>query len=195
VSVIALGKSYPSIFARPVIKSVDSRIFSFRYFRDCMSCTFCKDQCCEHGVDIDAGNAEHVLGLGEAFEAYVGRPMAFWFTEEEGADSEFPSGRRRRTAVADGYCVFHDRIRRGCKIHAWSLAHGLDHRRLKPLVSLLFPVTFEAGVLMPSNEILDGTLICSGEGESLYAGARDEIAYFFGRELVVALDGLAAHTP
>lgn len=172
--------------------AVDPSIFDLSYFRHCMSCSFCNDQCCEHGVDIDVGNAERLLHLGGEFEAFVGSPKETWFTSERIVDPEFPTGAQLRTRVSGSHCVFHDSARRGCKIHAWCLAHNLDYRQLKPLVSLLFPVTFEEGVLVPSTEVLDGTLICGGDGDSLYEGARDELAYFFGRELIAELDQLAA---
>jgi hypothetical protein len=56
------------------------------------------------------------------------------------------------------------------------------------MVSLLFPVTFEKGVLLPSAEVLDRSLACTGNGDSLYDGARDELQYFFGSSLVDELD-------
>ena len=62
---------------------------------------------------------------------------------------------------------------------------------LKPLVSTLFPVTFEHGVLTASNELADGSLVCAGDGPTLYAGARDELHYYFGAALVAELDRLA----
>jgi hypothetical protein len=58
------------------------------------------------------------------------------------------------------------------------------------MVSILFPLTFERGVLVPSPEAVDGSLICSGDGPSLYDGVRGELAHFFGEELVAALDTL-----
>jgi hypothetical protein len=60
------------------------------------------------------------------------------------------------------------------------------------MVSILFPVTFEHGVLVPSPEAVDASLICSGAGERLYDGVRDELGYYFGIELITALDVLAS---
>ena len=189
---ISLGRDYPSVFGAPVIRTVDERIFSLRYFACCMACGFCGDQCCSYGVDIDADNMERLRSLGPAFEAFAGLPQAAWFTPELTDDAEFPSGRYARTRSVDGKCIFVDRQARGCRIHAWCLQNGLDYHLYKPMVSILFPVTFEYGALVPSPETLDGTLACNGEGESLYAGVRDELAYYFGVGFVVALDALAA---
>ena len=61
---------------------------------------------------------------------------------------------------------------------------------IKPRVSALFPVTFDDGVLDPSTEITDGTLVCGGQGPTLYRGVRLELAYYFGELLVRELDGL-----
>jgi hypothetical protein len=58
------------------------------------------------------------------------------------------------------------------------------------MVSILFPLTFEHGALVPSPEAVDGSLICSGDGPSLYDGVRDELAHFFGEQLIAALDTL-----
>ncbi len=58
---------------------------------------------------------------------------------------KFPGGASGRTQTRGGACIFLDRTRRGCKIHAYCLANGIDYHLLKPMVSTLFPVTFEAG--------------------------------------------------
>jgi hypothetical protein len=185
---VVLARPYPSIWERPIIHSVDPRIFRLKYYRRCMECGFCGDQCCENGVDVDRDNAERVAGLGPAFEAFVGVAKEEWFDGSPTADDEFPSRFYVRARVVGTHCIFHDSKARGCKIHAWSLSEGLDHRTLKPMVSLLFPVTFEKGVLLPSTEVLDRSLVCTGNGDSLYAGARDELRYFFGPGLVDELD-------
>ena len=59
------------------------------------------------------------------------------------------------------------------------------------MVSILFPLTFEQGVLVASSEVLDGTLICAGAGPSCYDGAREELRYYFGDALVLELDALS----
>jgi len=192
MSTLPLSRAYPSIWERPVIRRVDARIFQLKYFRRCMACGFCADQCCKNGVDIDRDNAKRLADLGAAFEDFVGVEKDQWFERGVMADEEFPSRLYLRTRVSNTHCVFHDSKGRGCKIHAWSLRKGLDHRRLKPMVSLLFPVTFELGALVPSTEVLDGSLVCSGNGDSLYDGARDELEYFFGRALLDELDGVRA---
>jgi len=190
--VIALSHPYPCVLGAPVIDRIDARIFTLRYFAKCMDCGFCFDQCCSYGVDIDAANIEAVCGLGPAFEAFVGVPQADWFSGDVVADPEFPSGSYRRTATRDGKCVFADPNVRGCRIHAWCLRQGLDYHRFKPLVSTLFPVTFEYGALVPSPEVLDRTLVCAGSGPTLYEGARTELAWYFGAGFVAELDALAA---
>ena len=189
---IALGRDYPSIFGAPVIRAVDEAIFRLRYFARCMECGFCGDQCCDYGVDIDAANMDRLRGLGAAFESFAGVPQSEWFTPEMTEDAEFPSGRHGRTRSVGGKCVFADRKGRGCRIHTYCLQNGLDYHRFKPMVSILFPVTFEHGVLVPSPEAVDASLICSGAGERLYDGVRDELGYYFGQELLAALDVLAS---
>jgi len=175
-----------------VVGAVDVRVFGLRYFARCMECGFCKDACCQYGVDVDAENVRRILGHREALEARLGVPAGEWFEGEVERDGEFPSGGRVRTAVRDGRCVFSNRAERGCVLHAYCLEVGVPHRELKPLVSSLFPMTFDGGVLLPSGEAVDRSLVCSGSGPTLYEGARDELAHYFGPELVAELDEIAA---
>ena len=188
---IALAQQHRCILGAPLIRTADPRIFTLRYFARCMDCTFCHDQCCDHGVDIDAANMERLRSLGPAFEAFVGVPQGAWFVPGFTEDPEFPSGRHTRSRSVDGKCIFAGRPGRGCRVHAWCLEQGLDYHLYKPLVSILFPVTFEHGALVPSPEAVDGSLACSGEGPSLYDGVRDELAYYFGAALLAELDALA----
>jgi hypothetical protein len=157
-----------------------------------MACGFCKDQCCSYGVDIDVENVARIEALGTGFEIHVGVPRAKWFTRQRWTDPEFPGGAQARTRVKDGACVFLDRKQRGCKIHSYCLENGIDYHQLKPLVSILFPLTFEGGVLVASGELEDKSLICVDQGPNVYDGLRDELAYYFGEDFVVELDGLRA---
>jgi hypothetical protein len=190
MSVVALGREHPSIFQAPIIRSVDARIFSLRYFTHCMACGFCNDQCCSYGVDIDAENAEKLVALGDGFKSFVGVPESEWFTDELVDDAEFPSGRNRRTRTRGDHCVFHKKDGRGCLIHAYCAENNLDYHLYKPMVSILFPLTFNYGVLEPSSEVVDRSLVCAGDGPSLYDGGRSELAYFFGKALIEELDAL-----
>ena len=190
MSVLVLSRDHPSIFKAPVLHSVDMRIFSLRYFTHCMSCGFCNDQCCSYGVDIDAENARKLLAMGTDFKTFVGVPESEWFTNEIVEDVEFPSGRNLRTRTRGSHCVFHKNDGRGCLIHAYCAENGLDYHLYKPMVSILFPLTFNYGVLEPSSEVVDRSLVCSGDGPSLYQGGRGELAYFFGEGLVDELDAL-----
>ena len=53
-------------------------------------------------------------------------------------------------------------------------------------------MTFEQGVLTASGEVADGSLICGGEGPSLYDGVRDELRHYFGPVLIAELEELKA---
>lgn len=185
---IALPRDYACRWGAPVIRAVDERIFSLRYFARCMACGFCHDQCCDYGVDIDSENMERLRELGPAFETFAGVPHTEWFTRTLTEDGEFPSGWHARTAAKHGKCIFADRAGRGCRIHAFCIGNGLDYHLYKPMVSILFPVTFEHGTLVPSPEAVDASLVCGGQGERLYDGVREEIGWYFGEELLAALD-------
>jgi hypothetical protein len=188
MTVVPLKHAYASKIGGPVLRAVDKGIFSLRYFRHCMDCTFCHDACCQHGVDIDLGNVARLKSVHGRLQAMVGVPPEDWFTQNIIEDAEFPSGAHVRTQVRGGACVFHDANGRGCLIHRFCLEEGLDYHTLKPMVSILFPLTFEQGVLAASSEVLDGTLICGGSGPSCYEGTREELRYYFGDALILELD-------
>jgi hypothetical protein len=192
---VQLSRSYTATVGAPTIGSVDASIFTRRYFAHCMACTFCHDACCAHGVDVDDRVATAILEQAERIEAVVGVPRNEWFTGPAEPDVDAPGGAIRRTAVRDGYCVFHDPQGRGCLLHAYALASGQDYHDLKPIVSTLFPVTFGDGALLLSEELEDGTLVCAGEGPTAYAAARPELAHYFGDGFVRELDYLATTAP
>ena len=193
MTIVRLSRDYVCVQGAPVIHSVDTDIFALRYFARCMACGFCADQCCSYGVDIDLGNVVRLAALGEDFSSRIAAPRGEWFTDALVEDAEFPTGRHLRTQTRDGKCVFLARDKRGCTIHAYALEKGIDYHELKPIVSTLFPATFEHGVLVPSSEVVDGSLICGGEGPSVYEGARDELTYYFGAAFVAELDALSLH--
>jgi Fe-S-cluster containining protein len=186
--ITALSRPYASHEGVPVITHVDTDIFVLTYFMDCMKCDFCHDSCCGYGADTDVKNVRrlqaHAAGLG----AYVGLPPEGWFQPGSTRDRDYPGGRYTRTRVRDGSCVFLNRSGRGCLIHRYCMEQGIDFHQLKPLVCSLFPLTFDAGRLFPSAEILDGSLQCRGPGPTLYRGARADIGHYFGPELIAELD-------
>jgi hypothetical protein len=190
--IVALTRPYPTRWGAPVVDRVDTTIFSKRYFVGCMDCTYCFDSCCQYGVDVDGTNVERLKEHKEGLEALTGVPMTEWFTGEWNDDKEFPGGRQTRTRVHEGACVFRNRKGRGCLIHKYALEKGIDYHQLKPLVSTLFPLTFDYGLLHASNEIEDRSLQCIDDGPTLYEGVRDEVLWYFGRGLVDELDGLRA---
>jgi hypothetical protein len=185
-----LTGAYPSRYGAPVLTHVETAIFTARYFTRCMSCDFCGDACCRHGVDIDLDNVRRLEARAEEIEAFTGVPRARWFTDEVEADVDHPGGVAHRTAADERGCVFLDRSGRGCMLHKLAVARGLDYHDLKPMVSALFPLTFGSGALTIADEVEDRTLVCLDVGDSIYRGGRDEIAYYFGAALVAELDAL-----
>ncbi len=189
-----LKNTYASRDGVPVIAAVDPAIFSKRYFTDCLACTFCHDICCSYGADIDVENFQRLEPYADALEDFTHVPRAEWLTGQFEDDAEVAGGRYTRTRVRDGRCAFLNRNGRGCLIHRFCLEKGLDYHRLKPVVCWLFPVTFDNGLLGPSTEIQDNSLICMNMGPTLYRAARGELHYYFGEGLVAELDQLESLT-
>ncbi len=186
-----LRRAHPTRWGAPVVDRVDTAIFQRRYFTACMECTYCFDSCCQYGVDVDAENVARLEARAADIEAFTGVPRDRWLTGEWVEDREFPGGRQTRTRVEGGACVFRNRKGRGCMLHSYALDRGIDYHEVKPMVSALFPLTFDGGLLHPSNEILDRSLQCIDGGPTLYRGVRDEVAWYFApRALVAELDAL-----
>lgn len=187
---LPLSRSYAARAGQPVIAAVDPRVFTMRYFGACMSCTFCNDWCCSHGVDVDGVVAGHILEQADEIERYTGVPRDMWF-ERTKKDPEMPGGSVRRSRTLNGACVFLNRAGRGCMLHAYALASGRDYHDVKPLVSALFPLTFSAGVLTIADELENSSLVCAGDGPTAYEASRAELLFYFGESCVVELDGLS----
>ncbi|HEY8038493.1 MAG TPA: hypothetical protein VIF15_01815 [Polyangiaceae bacterium] len=185
---LAFSRPHACRWGVPVVDRVDPAIFLRTYFVRCMECSYCFDSCCQYGVDVDAPNVARLDAVAGDLAQYTGVPRDRWFTDGWTDDAEHPGGRATRTAVEGGACVFRSRRGRGCLIHSFALERGVDYHELKPMVSVLFPVTFDGGLLHPSTEIEDRSLQCIDDGPSLYRGVRDEIAWYFGAALVAELD-------
>jgi Fe-S-cluster containining protein len=191
-AIVDLSRAYPARYGAPVIARVAVEIFHLRYFTHCMSCKFCGDWCCSFGVDIDVENVARVLKYKDELEARIEVPAAEWFLEEREEHRDYPGGAIVRTNTVEGKCVFLDRRRRGCHLHAFALEKGLDYHDLKPILSTMFPLTFDDGVLHVMDEVDDRTLVCLGEGPTLYRGVRSELDYYFGPAFVSELDDIEA---
>jgi len=190
--IVDLKRSYTARYGAPTITQIAVEIFQLRYFTHCMSCKFCGDWCCSYGVDIDVENVARVLEHKDELEARLKIPASEWFLGEPDEHPDYPGGACLRTNTVDGKCVFLNRQSRGCHLHAFALEKGLDYHDLKPVLSTTFPLTFDDGVLHVMDEVEDGTLVCLGDGPTLYRGVRPELEYYFGAAFVKELDEIEA---
>lgn len=175
-----------------MVSEVDTAIFRHRYFGHCFGCSFCHDGCCDHGVDVSIVERDSILAHADELELRLGVPREQWFEAGITDDADFPGGASTRTAVLNGGCVFRMSGARGCALHAFALERGDDYHVIKPMVSCLFPLTFGEGALLCSDELMDESLVCAGEGPTAYEMARPELHHYFGDQLVAELDALAA---
>ena len=201
-----LSREYACVFGAPVLAAVDPRLFQLTYFAACMDCTFCKDACCQYGADTELPRVAALEGIAPELEAYLGVPRSEWFREDPEDfgtldEPEYPGGRYTRTQVVElpagrsehneWACVFLDPAGRGCRIHRFALERGIDVHAIKPMVCLLFPASFDKGVLCPAYEFdLEDELVCQGPGPTIYRASRDDIRWYFGDELVAELDAI-----
>lgn len=210
---VPLSRPYTCRLGAPVIDRIDPRIFTLTYFGKCMECTFCHDSCCQYGADTEMPRVAALEKYQTELEAYLGVPRSGWFREDPEDfgildEPEYPGGKYTRTQVVESedrvpvnewHCVFLDPApgSRGCRIHRFALERGIDVHEIKPMVCLLFPLSFKEGEMTPAYEFdLEDELICEGPGDTLYASARADVLAYFGPEMVAELDALAAvHGP
>jgi Fe-S-cluster containining protein len=207
---LPLSRSYTCRFGAPVLDHLDPAIFRLTYFAECMSCTFCHDACCQYGADIEMPRVAALERYQAELEQYVGAGRESWFRDDPEdvgilVEAEYPGGAYTRTQFqhlppgripdTDFACVFLDVAPggRGCLIHRFALERGIDVHEIKPLVCLLFPLSFDSGKLKPAYEFEVDDLICQGPGPSLYQAAREDVRWYFGSELVAELDRLERH--
>jgi Fe-S-cluster containining protein len=188
-----LSKTYASRRGPPAVSAVDPRIFTMRYFAKCMECTFCNDVCCFRGCDAALEEVTRIVDEhGERLALRVHHPRDTWFEPELKEDPDFKGGVYRSTRVEGRGCVFLNTQGRGCGIHAYAMESGLDYHDIKPWLCWLFPLTVEKTVLSPQVPVVDRSLICSGQGISLYRAQRDELFHLFEPELIAECDALEA---
>jgi Fe-S-cluster containining protein len=193
--VIKLNKSYPCIYGLPVIHSVDTEIFRLKYYMHCMQCTFCHDQCCFFGADIDMVSVDRIMKYKKELETYTGIKSRYWFYPNKRKwDHEYPGHVYTRTTKRKNACIFLNKQGRGCMLHSFALQNDIDYHDLKPFFCTIFPVTYYEGVLVMPEEIEEKTLACLGEGPTLYRGAREPIKYYFGNEIIGELDKIELMT-
>lgn len=203
--ILPLSRPYPARDGVPVLARVDPRVFARRYFARCLDCTHCGDWCCSFGVDIDLENVARLEAHADGIEAFTGIPRTEWLDGVSVPDPEYPGGGNQRTRTVDGGCIFLDRGKwggRGCMLHRYALAKGIDYHEVKPLMSSLFPLSVDLSddgspgcTLCAAGEVEDDELVCLDEGPTLYRGARAELLHYFGEALVAELDALEASLP
>jgi Fe-S-cluster containining protein len=188
--IVPLQRPYRSCFGVPVLSAADTRIFTLTFFGDCLACTFCHDACCDYGVDVSAVDQAGIEKHAADLESYLDVPRARWFTGEYEEEGDWPGGRATRTQTTARGCVFRNLSERGCRLHSFAFERGLDVHEIKPITCVLFPLTWEDGVLCPAHEMLGHGIICAGPGQGCYRSSRSDLAYYFGADLISELDGL-----
>ena len=66
----------------------------------------------------------------------------------------------------------------------------MDYHEIKPLVCILFPLSFGEGILSTAPELDDNSLVCSGSGYSAYQAMRSELEFYFGHGFLEELDSI-----
>lgn len=184
--IIPLSKEYVS--GNLAISFVHRDIFLKTYFARCLECNFCQDWCCSFGADIDVQNVEKIQQHQEEILPFIRPPEGEWFDGEYTYYEEYAGNMHTRINTQGPRCVFIGKDQRGCGLHRYAISKGMDYHEIKPLVCILFPLSFEEGILIIAPELDDDSLVCAGVGASAHQSLRSELQYYFGQEFVEELD-------
>ena len=185
-TVFPLSKEY--ISGTMAISFVHRDIFLKTYFAHCLECNFCHDWCCSFGADIDVQNVEKIQQRKDEILQFVQLPEGEWFDEEYTYYEEYAGNEYTRINTQGSRCVFISKDQRGCGLHRYAISKQMDYHEIKPLVCILFPLSFEEGILFIAPELDDNSLVCAGAGPSVYRSIRSELEYYFGSEFIHELD-------
>ena len=186
--ILPLGQEY--VYGNLGIAFVHRDIFLKTYFARCLECSFCHDWCCSFGADVDIQNVEKILQQKEEIKAFIRPSEVEWFDREYDYYEEYAGNLYTRINPQGPRCVFISRDQRGCGLHRYALSKQMDYHEIKPLVCILFPLSFGEGILCLAPELEDNSLVCSGEGSSVYRSLRSELEYYFGPACIEELDAL-----
>lgn len=148
------------------------------------------EACCSYGADVDLIEKENILKRKDQIRSLLDDSVKDkdWFRETPKADPDFPSGQFDRTSMHGDGCIFLAHDKRGCAIHRASIEGGWDFRGTKPHVCRLFPLSYETDAICISDDYNDYSCALDENGPTLYRIAREDLAEFFGKELISELD-------
>ena len=190
---VLLDKKYYHLYNEMAISQIDTRIFTIKYNGFCMSCNLCTDNCCKYGTKVDNISFKNIMKNAKLLESVMKIPQKDWFANEFIADEHYPGSKYVRTNLNEQSCVFFNKKKENCYIHELCFNLQIDYHELKPVVCCLFPLEFSHETLKPAIEFEDDDVRCIGGTLSLYDGVKDEVAYYFGTELVEELNSLSKY--
>ena len=141
-TIFSLSREY--ISGNMAISFVHRDIFWKAYFARCLECNFCHDWCCSFGADIDIQNVDKIQKHKEAILPFVRPPQEKWFDGEYTYYEEYTGNEYTRIKTQGPRCVFISKDQRGCGLHRYAISKQMDYHEIKPLVCILFPLSFEA---------------------------------------------------
>jgi Fe-S-cluster containining protein len=184
--ILPLSREY--VYGNMAISFVHRDIFLKSYFARCLECSFCHDWCCSFGADIDIHNVEKIQQRREEIQPFVRPADGEWFDADHSYYEEYAGNQYTRIKTQGSRCVFISKDQRGCGLHRYAISQKMDYHDIKPLICILFPLSFEEGILSLAGELEDGSLVCAGSGVSAYQAMKNELAYYFGNECLEELN-------
>ena len=121
---------------------------------------------------------------------FVRPPEGEWFEAEYTYYEEYAGNQYTRINTQGPRCVFISKDQRGCGLHRYAISKQMDYHEIKPLICILFPLSFSEGILSLAAEMDDNSLVCAGLGYSAYQSMRNELEHYFRREFIEELDGI-----
>ena len=136
------------------ISKISKKCYSQKGFdsRGCYGCN-CDDSCCKYGADFDKEAYDLVIQNKKIIEPLVECQVEKCFESKFSNDKEFLGENSIRSLKGkNGFCVFHNKNRKGCILYKLVNTKGIN-KRIIPSICRLFPLSWENSTLIVYNEL------------------------------------------
>lgn len=142
------------------ITKISEKCFQQKGFdeRGCYGCN-CNDSCCRYGADFDKEAYELVLKNKDLIEPLIENKIENCFEKQFSNKPDFLGNNSIRSLRGShGFCIFHNKIGKGCTLYKLVNEKGLS-KRILPSICKLFPLSWEDGKLVHYTELKDDNML------------------------------------
>lgn len=178
---------------------IDTLIFEQKFVPRC-DLELCFGQCCDWGVYVDINFVEVIISnrydIINSMDDEQPKNPDNWFEKNFIKDEDFPSGFAVSTNVYERkngteQCIFKDK-NNFCSLQVSAMKRETHKWEIKPFHCILYPVTFDKGILSYDSEHSINLNYCGlnhpeNHSQSVFEAMTEEICYVFGDECLTFL--------